>query len=54
MALAGVMSGADGIIVEVHESPETAFSDGQQTLYDGQAESLYKKLRATRELYNSF
>ncbi|MCO6499634.1 MAG: 3-deoxy-7-phosphoheptulonate synthase [Vicingus serpentipes] len=54
MALAGVMSGADGIIVEVHENPEIAFSDGQQTLYDGQAESLYKKLRATKELVNSF
>jgi len=32
MALAGVMAGADGIIVEIHEYPEKAFSDGQQTL----------------------
>lgn len=43
MALAGVISGADGIIVEVHEEPEKAFSDGQQTLYYEQAEELYQK-----------
>ena len=54
MALAGVMCGADGVIVEVHESPENAFSDGQQTLYYKQAEKLYEKLRCTKELTNSF
>lgn len=43
MALAGIISGADGIIVEVHEEPEKAFSDGQQTLYYEQAEELYQK-----------
>lgn len=45
MALAGVVAGADGIIVEVHEQPENAFSDGQQTLYYEQAEELYKKAK---------
>ena len=45
MAMAGVVAGADGIIVEVHEQPEKAFSDGQQTLYYEQAEELYKKAR---------
>lgn len=54
MALAGVMSGADGIIVEVHENPEKAFSDGQQTLYNQQAEKLYQQLRQTKELVNGF
>jgi len=54
MALAGVMCGADGVIVEVHENPEKAFSDGQQTLTYRQAENMYRKLQQTRELYNSF
>lgn len=54
MALAGVVCGADGVIVEVHENPEKAFSDGQQTLYYKQAENLYQKLRATKELVASF
>lgn len=45
MALAGVVAGADGIIIEVHEQPEKAFSDGQQTLYYEQAEELYRKAR---------
>jgi len=45
MALAGVVAGADGIIIETHEQPEKAFSDGQQTLYYEQAEELYKKAR---------
>jgi 3-deoxy-7-phosphoheptulonate synthase len=54
MALAGVMCGADGIIIETHENPEKAFSDGQQTLYYKQAEKLYQKLRATKELVAEF
>jgi 3-deoxy-7-phosphoheptulonate synthase len=32
MACAAVAAGADGIIVEVHEHPELALSDGQQSL----------------------
>jgi 3-deoxy-7-phosphoheptulonate synthase len=50
VALASVMAGADGIIVEVHETPEKAFSDGQQTLSFREAETLYEKLRKTYRL----
>jgi len=32
MALASVMAGADGVMLEIHPEPEKAFSDGQQTL----------------------
>ncbi|GJM45166.1 MAG: 3-deoxy-7-phosphoheptulonate synthase [Gemmatimonadota bacterium] len=32
MARAGVAAGADGLMIEVHHSPETAFSDGVQSL----------------------
>ena len=54
MALAGVMSGADGIILEIHRQPEQAYSDGQQTLNFAEAERLFTNLRLTYELRRSF
>jgi len=45
IALASVMAGADGIIAEVHQTPEKAFSDAQQTLSFQEAEQLYERLR---------
>ncbi|PLW98311.1 MAG: 3-deoxy-7-phosphoheptulonate synthase [Marinilabiliales bacterium] len=45
MTLAGVMTGADGIIIEVHEEPEKAISDGQQSLNYEEADLLYKNVR---------
>ncbi len=54
VALAAVMAGADGIILEVHEQPERAFSDGQQTLSFPEAERLYKQLRQAFELREGF
>lgn len=50
MALAGVVAGADGIIVEVHEQPEKAFSDGDQSLSFAEAEVMYKNVR---QVWNS-
>ncbi len=50
MALAGVVAGADALIVEVHETPECAASDGQQTLNFKEAEQMYKQVRAVREI----
>jgi 3-deoxy-7-phosphoheptulonate synthase len=54
MALAGVMTGADGIIVEVHSVPEKAYSDGQQTLNFSEAKKLFSNLRQTYALKKSF
>ncbi len=54
VALAAVMAGADGVILEVHEQPERAFSDGQQTLSFPEAERLYKRLRQAFELRERF
>ncbi len=54
MALAGIMAGADGIIVEVHEQPEKAFSDGQQTLNYKEAEILYRKMKDCFRLRESW
>lgn len=53
MALASIMAGADGIIVEIHNKPEEAYSDGQQTLDYSEAMALYKKVRKTYELRKS-
>lgn len=49
MSLAGIMAGADGLIVEVHEQPEKAFSDGQQNLNYEEAEYLYKNVNTILE-----
>jgi phospho-2-dehydro-3-deoxyheptonate aldolase len=53
MALAAAMSGADGVIMEIHEEPEKAFSDGQQTLSFSEAERLFDRLRQTVQLRQS-
>ncbi len=47
VGLAGIMAGADGVIMEVHHTPEKAFSDGQQTLDYGQAHKTYQKFSKT-------
>lgn len=50
IALASIMAGADGVIMEVHECPQKAFSDGQQTLDYGQSKNLIEKMGKAREL----
>jgi 3-deoxy-7-phosphoheptulonate synthase len=45
MARAAVAAGADGIIVEVHPTPERALSDGGQSLYPEQFAQLVSELR---------
>ncbi len=45
VALASVVAGADGIIFEIHEKPEEAASDGQQTLNFSESAELINKLR---------
>lgn len=46
LALSSLISGADGIIYEVHEKPEEALSDGQQTLNFIESEELIRKIKA--------
>ncbi len=46
MARAAVAAGADGVMVEVHPSPERALSDGAQSLYPEQFEQLVAELRS--------
>ena len=46
MALALIASGASGLIVEVHNRPECALSDGPQSLYPSQFEKLMRDVEA--------
>lgn len=45
MARAAVAAGADGLLVEVHQDPEHALSDGAQSLWPQQFEELMDQLR---------
>ncbi len=50
LAMAAVAAGADGLIIEVHNDPPHAFSDGAQSLtpkqFDGVAQKLFKLKKA--------
>jgi 3-deoxy-7-phosphoheptulonate synthase len=45
MARAAVAAGADGLLVEVHNDPEKALSDGPQSLFPEQFDRLMSELR---------
>ncbi len=45
MARAAVAAGADGLLIEVHNDPEKALSDGAQSLFPEQFAELMKELR---------
>jgi 3-deoxy-7-phosphoheptulonate synthase len=45
MARAAVAAGADGLLIEVHNDPERALSDGAQSLYPDQFDRLMGELR---------
>jgi len=45
MAMAGLVAGADGTLVEIHERPEEALSDAAQTLSYQEAQELFARLR---------
>ena len=49
MALAAVAAGADALMVEVHNSPELARSDGEQALLPDEFADLVKRVRAVAE-----
>lgn len=50
LALSAIVSGADGIIYEVHEKPEEALSDAQQTLNFVESEMLVRKINVLKTL----
>ena len=48
MALATAAAGADGVMIEVHNDPSRALSDGAQSLTPDQFDDVMKSLRAVR------
>ena len=50
LARAAAAVGADGIMVEVHDQPERALSDGPQALYPDQFDALMKDIKAIASL----
>jgi len=50
LARAGVAVGADGLIIEVHDQPEHALSDGAQALTLDQYEEMVSEVRAIYEV----
>ncbi|HEY2143771.1 MAG TPA: 3-deoxy-7-phosphoheptulonate synthase, partial [Candidatus Udaeobacter sp.] len=50
LSRAGVAVGADGLMVEVHNHPELALSDGAQALTPSEYAQLIKEVRSIREV----
>ena len=49
VSLGAIAAGADGLLVEVHTSPETALSDGAQSLRPERFRTLMEKIRPVAE-----
>ena len=52
LSYAGIASGADGVMIEVHCNPEEALCDGEQSI-DGEIHELIPKLHELYELVRS-
>ncbi len=53
MALAGAAVGADGLLIEIHDTPEKAATDGQQTIDFKEFNALMNKLTQLNALLNN-
>jgi 3-deoxy-7-phosphoheptulonate synthase len=49
LVLTGVAAGADGLIVEMHPSPDHAMSDGAQSLDFAQFAAMMPRVKAVAE-----
>jgi 3-deoxy-7-phosphoheptulonate synthase len=52
LSRAAVGVGAHGLMVEVHHAPEEALSDGAQSLYPEQFETLYREIQSIFDVFN--
>ena len=48
MAMASISCGADGLMLEVHNNPKKALSDGDQSLTPKDFEAIMVKLKKTK------
>jgi 3-deoxy-7-phosphoheptulonate synthase len=54
MSLAAVAAGADGLIIEVHNSPATAMCDGQQSITPGAFNKLSAEITKMLSVLKGF
>ncbi|QWB99965.1 3-deoxy-7-phosphoheptulonate synthase [Mycoplasmatota bacterium] len=52
LSLAAIAAGADGLMIEVHENPEFALSDGQQSLKPDKYFALVDKIKLVAQAIN--
>lgn len=52
MSIASLAAGADGLMIEVHNQPEEALSDGDQSLYLDQFDDLLNQLYTLQPHFN--
>ena len=45
MSKAALVSGADGVIIEVHNNPRCALSDGEQSITPSEYSSIIPKIK---------
>ena len=50
LAKAAIAAGADGLMIEVHNNPQKALSDGQQSITPDEFDSLMKKIKILSNL----
>ena len=50
LAKASIMAGADGLMIEVHNDPENALSDGQQSIKPENFKNLMDKIKVISEM----
>ncbi len=51
LSLAAIAAGADGLIIEVHNNPEKALSDGAQSLTPNQFDGVMEKLKQAVQFF---
>lgn len=52
MAYAGIAAGADGTIIEVHNDPDNALSDGAQTITPKQLDIILQKIKTMAPIFD--
>ncbi len=51
LSLASIAAGADGLIIEVHNNPEKALSDGAQSLTPNQFDGVMEKIKQAAQFF---
>jgi 3-deoxy-7-phosphoheptulonate synthase len=49
MSCAAVAAGADGLLIEVHDNPDSALSDGEQSITPDMLADLFEKVSRVSE-----